>query len=96
MKIPLRKISFVAVISILPLMVLVRAKSSNAVNTPGQAVSVPTFAGNAQHTAIYQPAAQTLNTTRWVTTVDLNPGNLAHYGSPVITSANTVLGQDSH
>ena len=54
-------------------------------------MSVPTFAGNAQHTAIYQPAAQTLNTTRWVTTIDLNPGDLAHYGAPVITSANTVL-----
>ena len=59
--------------------------------TTVQAPSVPTFAGNAQHTAIYQPAAQTLNTTRWVTTIDLNPGDLAHYGSPVITSANTVL-----
>src|ERR1044071_4494930 len=91
MKIRLRKISFVTIISILLLIVLVRAKSSNPANPPGQAVSVPTFAGNAQHTAIYQPAAQTLNNTRWTATIDLNPGDLAHYGSPVITSANTVL-----
>src|SRR5439155_15187393 len=73
------------------MILLVRANSSNVANTPGQATSVPTFAGNAHHTAIYQPAAQNLNTIHWTTTIDLNPGNLAHYGSPLITSANTVL-----
>ena len=91
MKISLRKISFCSVISILPLIILVRANSGSAVNAPGQAPSVPTFAGNAQHTAIYQPAAQNLNTIHWSTTIDLNPGAFAHYGSPLITSANTVL-----
>ena len=92
MKISLRKISFCSALSILPLIILVRANSSNAVNTPGQAPSVPSFAGNAQHTAIYQPAAQNLNTIHWSTTIDLNnSGAFAHYGSPLITSANTVL-----
>jgi uncharacterized repeat protein (TIGR01451 family) len=92
MKISVRKISFCSVISILPLIILVRANSGSAVNAPGQAPSVPTFAGNAQHTAIYQPAAQNLNTIHWSTTIDLNnSGALAHYGSPLITSANTVL-----
>ena len=36
----------------------------------GQAVL--TFGGNAQHTAIYQPAAQDLNRIRWSTSIDLN------------------------
>ena len=92
MKISLRKISLCSVISILPLIILVRANSGSAVNAPGQASSVPSFAGNAQHTSIYQPAAQNLNAIHWSTTIDLNnSGNFAHYGSPLITSANTVL-----
>ena len=54
--------------------------------------SVPTFAGDAQHTAIFQPAAQNLNAIRWQASIDLNPsGGFAHYGAPLITAANTVL-----
>src|SRR6266705_2340719 len=56
----------------------------------GQAVL--TFGGNAQHTAIYQPAAQDLNQIRWSTSIDLNnTGAYAHYGAPLITAANTVI-----
>jgi hypothetical protein len=56
----------------------------------GQAVW--TFGGNAQHTAIYQPAAQDLNQIRWSTSIDLNnTGAFAHYGAPLITAANTVI-----
>jgi len=54
--------------------------------------SVPTFAGDAQHTANFGPAAQDLNTIHWSTPIDLNnTGAFAHYGAPLITSANTVL-----
>src|SRR5258706_4874345 len=57
-----------------------------------ESASVPTFAGNAQHTAVFLPAAQDLNTIHWSTAIDLHTeGGLAHYGAPVITSANTVL-----
>ncbi len=50
------------------------------------------FAGDAQHTAIYQPAAQDLNAVHWSTSVDLNnSGTFAHYGAPLVTAANTVL-----
>ena len=91
MKISLRKISFGSVIGILPLIILVRANSGSAVNPPDQAPSVPMFAGNAQHTAIYQPAAQPLNRIQWSTTIDLNPGDFAHYGAPLVTAANTVI-----
>src|SRR5258708_20526917 len=51
-----------------------------------------TFAGNAQHTSIYAPPAQNLNTIKWTTTIDFNnTGALAHYGSPLVTAGNTVL-----
>ncbi|MEP6701619.1 MAG: hypothetical protein ABJB04_01430, partial [Betaproteobacteria bacterium] len=51
-----------------------------------------TFGGNAQHTAIYGPAAQRLNAIHWTAPVDLNnQGALAHYGAPLITPANTIF-----
>lgn len=53
---------------------------------------VITFAGNAQHTAVYQAAAQNLSTTHWSTSIDLNnSGAFAHYGAPLVTAANTVV-----
>ena len=52
----------------------------------------PSFAANAQHTALYEVAAQPLARVRWSTSVDLsNAGGAAHYGAPLITPANTVL-----
>ncbi|HVK15872.1 MAG TPA: PEP-CTERM sorting domain-containing protein [Fimbriiglobus sp.] len=54
-------------------------------------------AGNPQHTALSPTATQPLQAIRWQTPVDLNPqytGNgslLIHYGSSVITAANTVV-----
>src|SRR6185295_9830365 len=53
---------------------------------------VSTFAGNAQHTAVYEPAAQDLNAIRWSTAIDLNTsGAFAHFGGPLITPANTLV-----
>jgi len=50
------------------------------------------FAGNAQHTSVYDAPAQTMNIFKWITSVDLNnTGALIHYGSPLVTAANTVL-----
>src|SRR4051812_26884624 len=50
-----------------------------------------TFAGNAQHTSIYDPVAQDLNVIHWQHTIDENPGAFAHYGSPLISAANTIF-----
>jgi len=51
-----------------------------------------TFGGNAQHTSSYAAPAQNLNRIKWTTSIDLNnTGDLAHYGSPLVTSSNTVL-----
>lgn len=53
---------------------------------------VPTFGGNAQHTAVYNPTAQNLNAVHWTTSIDLNnTGAFAHYGAPLITPANTIF-----
>jgi hypothetical protein len=54
------------------------------------------YARNAQHTAQSGIQSQSLGTIVWQTPVDLQPqysGNdlFIHYGSPVITSANTVI-----
>src|ERR1051325_5615859 len=86
-----RRILLVTVLTLLPVIALVRARSTDKLKVPSQSTSVTMFAGNAQHTAIYQPVAQTLNTIRWTTTIDQNPGDLAHYGSPLVTAANTVI-----
>lgn len=51
-----------------------------------------TFAGNAQHTALYSTPAQPLARARWTTAINLdNSGVDAHYGAPLITPANTVI-----
>lgn len=54
------------------------------------------FSQNAQHLSASHIAAQVLNSIHWQTPVDLNPlysGNelLIHYGSPLITAADTVI-----
>src|SRR5205085_10680740 len=54
------------------------------------------YAGNGQHSGISTVAAQPLEAIRWQTPLDLAPqysGNdlLIHYGSPLITAANTVV-----
>ncbi len=57
------------------------------------------YAKDAQHSAASAVAAQPLNTIRWQTAIDLNPQYTGedldrlniHYGSPVVTSANTVI-----
>jgi hypothetical protein len=54
------------------------------------------FAGNAQHTAVATVRPQPLKRIRWRAKVDQHPvlvnkELLIHYGSPMITAANTVL-----
>jgi uncharacterized repeat protein (TIGR01451 family) len=54
------------------------------------------YAGGPQHEAISSIASQPLDAIRWSTPVDLNPqfdGNdlYIHYGTPLITQANTVI-----
>jgi hypothetical protein len=79
--------------TVLPLVLLVRAEG-NRVAAPDGSVpvgSVPSFAGNAQHTAVYQPTVPTLNRIRWSKTIDFNNVAFVHYGAPLVTAANTVL-----
>jgi hypothetical protein len=62
----------------------------------GAAVEWAGFAENAQHTALVSKPPQPLKRIRWRTKIDLAPvlvvkALLAHYASPMITAANTVL-----
>jgi hypothetical protein len=64
--------------------------------TPTRAGVWDGYAGDSSHSAVSAVASQSLQTIRWQTPVDLNPqfeGDdlFAHYGSPVITSNNTVI-----
>jgi len=63
-----------------------------------QSIGVPwsVLGHDAQHTAISRFTANTLNRVEWQTPVDLDPqysGNelFIHYGSPIVTRANTVV-----
>jgi hypothetical protein len=54
------------------------------------------FAHDAEHSALSTVASQNLSQIHWQTPVDLNPQNsggdlLIHYGSPLITAANTII-----
>lgn len=51
----------------------------------------PTFAADAQHTALFAAPAQHLNAIRWTTPIDTHYTGFAHYGAPLITSSNTVI-----
>jgi hypothetical protein len=51
-----------------------------------------TFAGNAQHTGLYDTPAQPLNTVHWSAVIDpYSSGTGAHYGAPIVTASNTVI-----
>ena len=68
----------------------------SAAGGPVAAVAWAGFAGNAQHTAVARKRPQPFRRIRWRAKVDLAPvieaGTLQiHYGSPMITAANTVL-----
>src|SRR5262249_9348457 len=52
------------------------------------------FARDPQHSAVSAIATQDLNRVAWSVPVDLTPyvnGAFVHYGSPVVTSFNTVI-----
>jgi hypothetical protein len=51
----------------------------------------PSFAADAQHTAVFGAPAQHLNAIRWTTPIDTHYSGYAHYGAPLITPSNTVL-----
>jgi Calx-beta domain-containing protein len=53
-----------------------------------------THAGNPHHTAVSSVATQPLEVVRWSTPVDLAPPSgtiFIHYGSPLVTPANTII-----
>ncbi|MGH3394443.1 MAG: hypothetical protein ACRDPO_07110 [Streptosporangiaceae bacterium] len=72
-----------------------QVRAARATGT-GAAVEWAGFAENAQHTAVSSRPPEPLKRIRWRAKVDLTPvifakALLAHYASPMITAANTVL-----
>jgi hypothetical protein len=66
------------------------------VKAPAPSVEWAGFGGNAQHTAVAVTPPQPFTRIRWKAKVDLVPVSKnevlgIHYGSPMITAANTVL-----
>jgi hypothetical protein len=60
----------------------------------GVSNSWPNYAHDPQHTGVSAVAAQSLSKIHWSTPVDLDPpaGEIfIHYGSPLVTAANTVI-----
>jgi len=61
---------------------------------PSAQAAWPTYAGNAQHTGLSAVASQPLQVVRWSTPVDLSSPSgtiFIHYGTPLVTSGNTVI-----
>jgi hypothetical protein len=85
------KFSHSLLIASLSLVLLGQAQSRRVIDTTIPTGSVPSFAGNPQHTAIYQPTVPHLNRIRWSASIDDNNGDYAHYGEPLVTAGNTVL-----
>ncbi len=80
----------IAILQLLAIVALTRAAAAKTI------AGWLGYGGDAQHTAIAKVAAQSLDRIRWQTPVDLAPqysGNdlLIHYGSPLVTRANTVV-----
>jgi|HubBroStandDraft_4_1064222.scaffolds.fasta_scaffold01915_4 hypothetical protein len=70
--------------------------TSSAESSSTEVSGWPSHAHDAQHSARSSVAAQPLSNTHWSTPVDLHPeitsGEiLIHYGSPLVTPANTVI-----
>jgi len=83
--------------SAVPVVIALGGSTSNTVTIAvAGSAGWQTFAHDSQHTAVSSTAAQPLNRIHWQTPVDLNPQYtdnelLIHYGSPLVTPANTVI-----
>ncbi len=65
-----------------------------ATNVAAQTGAWPTHSHDEQHTALSSVGSQPLNKIHWHVPVDLAPPSgeiFIHYGSPVVTPANTVI-----
>src|SRR5262249_23746191 len=74
----------------------IAARGHTRAGRASAAVEWAGFGGNAQHTAGARKPIQPLSRIRWKAKVDHTPVKphqvlLIHYGSPMITAANTVL-----
>src|SRR5271169_1290584 len=62
--------------------------------SPAQVGAWPTHSHDAQHSAVSSVSSQPFGSIHWRVPVDLDPPNgeiFIHYGSPLVTAANTVI-----
>ncbi len=81
-------------IALLALMVLPGSAQEPGVVPKARVKGWPGHARDAQHTSVSSVAAQPLAEIHWQTPVDLRPPTgeiFIHYGSPLVTSAGTVI-----
>jgi hypothetical protein len=90
----LSKLSLAAIVPVALALLAASARVDVDAQTAGvpQAADVSTFAGNAQHTSVYLPAAAELNAIRWSTAIDLRQTfGTTHYGAPIVSAGNTIF-----
>jgi hypothetical protein len=83
---PARKLALSAIVSLASLLTVQHSAAQTGLWA--------THSHDAQHTGVSSVAAQPLNQIHWQTPVDLKPPTgeiLIHYGSPLVTAANTVI-----
>jgi hypothetical protein len=83
-----------SVVALFALAVFPASAQESGVVKPAQTKGWPGYARDEQHTAMSSIASQPLTNTRWSTPVDLQSHSgeiLIHYGSPLLTSAGTVI-----
>jgi hypothetical protein len=79
---------------IFPMLAICVFAAMSAKNTTAQTGAWLTHSHDEQHTALSTVQSQTLDAIHWHTPVDLHPPGgeiFIHYGSPLVTAANTVI-----
>jgi hypothetical protein len=88
------RIGIMSLTALATLTLLSTAPHATGAANPAQPAGWPSYAQNDHHAAVSSVAAQALSKIHWKTPVDLNPPQgeiFIHYGSPLVTSANTTI-----
>jgi hypothetical protein len=94
MKHPMKTAPSQLTYSVLWMVVCAGMLTLNAANAAAQTGAWLTPSHDEQHSALSTVQSQALDTIHWHVPVDLNPPQgeiLIHYGSPLVTAANTVI-----
>jgi hypothetical protein len=88
------RFGFISLAALASLALLSTAPHATGAANPAQVSGWPSYAYDEHHSAVSSVAAQSMSKIHWSTPVDLAPPNgeiLIHYGSPLVTPANTTI-----